>query len=581
MRRKRSSTNALSHAVLVAATGLLVLTLPTGVLSRRLFEGNGVAKIPADSGELTEPALLDAAAAALITPAPVAVIAKVRREDVDSLDVDYGQAAFGPGPGPGPGPPRPRPPSQQQPQQPPPPLRGPEDQIVMSLSSALLAAQRNLSQASQTFEQSISELQGSLSSATSAAQAASSNAAEASTSAASVAASASTAVAVARASISNIQAAASQSLADAESRAKLAQASANSAEADARQARAEADSRVSQAQGASVSITQAAIAVVASVLGSALITLIVLWLLMRYRRKKRLEKVAEEEEKEQIALAAEKQRLAAEEARRRGLERGAAAMLMHSRQRNTGSFQSRNRPSSTGAGGPSRNSVASRRGSVVGQRGPGSGNGKGGPSTRPQSASTMASSSSRTYVSDHPISFPRGAVLSFPPGSRNRDSFSSEQGMVGYAMSTKSDHTSSRPVTADMSAAQGAGRFNLALGSHPVGGAPSSNSDMNRTSVYSPNLGSDRSRPTSRAPFFQQRLGRLDEEDLPRTSLDRQRSLRRAGDETAATGSKETEETRARRMEGTKQGKQGKQDKTQVKTQVKSDGEKHKGRNER
>lgn len=223
--------------MLVAATGLLVLTLPTGVLSRRLFEGNGAAKIPADSGVLTEPALLDAAAAALITPAPVAVIAKVRRDDVDSLDVDYGQAAFGPGPGPGPGPPRPRPPSQQQPQQPPPPLRGPEDQIVMSLSSALLAAQRNLSQASQTFEQSISELQGSLSSATSAAQAASSNAAEASTSAASVAASASTAVAVARASISNIQAAASQSLADAESRAKLAQASANSAEADARQAR--------------------------------------------------------------------------------------------------------------------------------------------------------------------------------------------------------------------------------------------------------------------------------------------------------------------------------------------------------
>ncbi|TLD14333.1 uncharacterized protein PgNI_05041 [Pyricularia grisea] len=552
MRRKRSRTNALSHTVLVAATGLLLLTLPTGVLSRRLFEGD--AKIPADFREVTGPSPLGAASAPLITPAPVAVTAKVRRDDVDDLDVDYYQAAFGPGPGPGPGPPRPRPPGQQQPpqqQQPQqpgsqqPPSRGPDDQIVMSLSSALLAAQRNLSQASQTFEQSISELQGSLALATSAAQAASSNAAEASTSAASVAASASTALAVARASISNIQAAASQSLADAETRAKLAQASANSAEADARQARAEADSRVSQAQGASVSITQAAIAVVASVLGSALITLIVLWLLMRYRRKKKIEKLAEEEEKEQIALAAEKQRLAAEEARRRGLERGAAAMLMHSRQRNSGSFQSRNRVGSVGVGGANRNSVASRRGSMVGQRGPGPGSGIGGPPTRPQSGSTMASSSSHTYVSDHPISFPRGAALAGPPGSRNRDSFNSEHGLVGYAMSTTSDHTSSRPVTADMSAVPGTGRFNLALGSHPVGGAPSSNTDLNRSSSH----GSDRSRPTSRAPFFQQRLGRLEEEDLPRTSLDRQRPsldrqrttsptiLRTAGDETAATGS--------------------------------------------
>ncbi|TLS27987.1 hypothetical protein PpBr36_00093, partial [Pyricularia pennisetigena] len=312
---------------------------------------------------------------------------------------------------------------------------------------------------------------------------------------------------------------------------------------------ADADSRVSQAQGASVSITQAAIAVVASVLGSALITLLALWLLMRYRRKKKLEKLAEEEEKEQIALAAEKQRLAAEEARRRGLERGAAAMLMHSRQRNSGSFQSRNRPGSAGVGGANRNSVGSRRSSVVGQRGQGPGSGLGAPANRPQSGSTMASSSSHTYVSDHPISYPRGVAMPGPPGARNRDSLNSEHGMVGYAMSTTSDHTSSRPVTAEMPAASGTGRFNLALGSHPVGGTPSSNTDLNRSLSHSSGPVSDRSRPTSRAPFFQQRLGRLEEEqDLPRTSLDRQRTsldrqrasptmLRGAGDETAATGS--------------------------------------------
>lgn len=61
------------------------------------------------------------------------------------------------------------------------------------------------------------------------------------------------------------------------------------ARADATAARAEASTQISQAQGAAVSVTQAALAVVGTFIGSSLITVLAFYLILRYRRN-RMEK---------------------------------------------------------------------------------------------------------------------------------------------------------------------------------------------------------------------------------------------------------------------------------------------------
>jgi hypothetical protein len=59
---------------------------------------------------------------------------------------------------------------------------------------------------------------------------------------------------------------------------------------------ADADSRVTAAQGAAVSVSQAAIAVVAAIIGSSLISLVGFYLFVRYRRSKQRELEATERE---------------------------------------------------------------------------------------------------------------------------------------------------------------------------------------------------------------------------------------------------------------------------------------------
>lgn len=59
------------------------------------------------------------------------------------------------------------------------------------------------------------------------------------------------------------------------------------AQADATLARADAQNQVVQAQGTAVSITQAAIAIVASILGSSLLTILAFWCVLRVKRDRR------------------------------------------------------------------------------------------------------------------------------------------------------------------------------------------------------------------------------------------------------------------------------------------------------
>ncbi|QBZ53802.1 hypothetical protein PoMZ_09492 [Pyricularia oryzae] len=58
------------------------------------------------------------------------------------------------------------------------------------------------------------------------------------------------------------------------------------ARAEATSARAEASTQISQAQGAAVSVTQAALAVVGTFIGSSLISILVFYLILRYRRNR-------------------------------------------------------------------------------------------------------------------------------------------------------------------------------------------------------------------------------------------------------------------------------------------------------
>ncbi|TLD24954.1 hypothetical protein PspLS_06209 [Pyricularia sp. CBS 133598] len=104
-----------------------------------------------------------------------------------------------------------------------------------------------------------------------------------SSAAAQIASNLASATASAAASASSIIAAARQS---ANQLMEQAASQVSVARAEATSARAEASTQISQAQGAAVSVTQAALAVVGTFIGSSLISILAFYLILRYRRNR-------------------------------------------------------------------------------------------------------------------------------------------------------------------------------------------------------------------------------------------------------------------------------------------------------
>lgn len=225
-------------------------------------------------------------------------------------------------------------------------------------------------------------------------------------------------------------------------------------------------------------VTQAAAGIVVSVLGTAVFCLAGFWLFLRHRRSKEDRLAAEAEETQKIIEAGALQRAAVEEAKRRGFQR---AGLRHS----DGSHRQHPRQAAVAAGANARRGTPEAHGAATIIDGHGTG-----VATAP-SPSTMSSVRSGSAVRQMQES-PAPAGLA-PQPQRPRT-------IIGYATSDFSGAPTLRSSTADYS-------------SSPAGPASSSRLSLMPGVRVTIDDGS-----VYKAPFFQQRLGRVEEEGGARHS---------------------------------------------------------------
>ncbi|KAL8303102.1 hypothetical protein RB597_005271 [Gaeumannomyces tritici] len=241
-------------------------------------------------------------------------------------------------------------------------------------------------------------------------------------------------------------------VADAQASAKAAQATADALAAEASRTKAEAESRVQQAKNSTVPETQAAAGIVVAAVGTAILCFIGFWLFMRHKRSRRESQLDTAGGAAQMVEAGEsQQRITSEEAKWGIME----AAMDPNASGPASNLSSRDEPQAAPAGGRTAAAAVTA-------------------TTMPSLIVQSARASSPATATDGGLS--TGAITATLPSTRH----SEPPVFVGYASSEMPSQgaTATRPSTVNPLVVPGA---------------------------------ADNQDSASKAPFFQQRLGRMEE----------------------------------------------------------------------